>query len=75
LISNSGRHQSGEVVLATVPHAPASAAGGERRPQVVDLVLHLAAHEQRDRFREPELRAAVQGDEVILCLPGIDLSP
>src|SRR5262249_10271520 len=48
------------------------AAGGELAPEIVDFFLGLAVHRQRYRFGELELRAAVEGDELLALELEID---
>ena len=47
------------------PHWLSCAARGELVPQLVDLLLRLAVHDEGDRLRELEVRPAVQGDELL----------
>src|SRR2546430_8859674 len=47
------------------PHLVFSAACRQLVPQLVYFLLRVTVHEQRDRRRELELRAAVQGVEVL----------
>src|SRR2546425_13190496 len=53
-----------ELVLEPAAHLLFSA-GGELLPQLVDLFLGLAIHDERYGLRELELRTAVQGDEFL----------
>src|ERR1019366_6741461 len=49
--------------------ATLAAARGELFPEFIDFFLRLALHEQRDRFRELEVRAAVKRDERLTLKP------
>src|SRR5688500_13292927 len=64
-----GRHHlPGETVLVGEPAADAfPSAGGELGPILVDFLLALAVHHERDRFTERELGTSVESQEL---LPG-----
>src|SRR5713226_5095792 len=66
-LRQSGRNdlpRQAELVLDPAAHLLLSA-GGELLPQLVELFLGLAIHDERYGLREPELRPAVQGDEFL----------
>ena len=47
------------------PHCCVCTAFGELVPEFVDLLLRLAAHDERDGLGELEMRPAVQGRELL----------
>src|SRR5215470_5775061 len=61
-----GDHLPRDAELVSEPAAlDFLAAGGELRPEVVDFLLRLAVHHQRDRLGELEERPAVERGEVL----------
>src|SRR5580658_1349154 len=66
-LGKSRRHHLPRQAVAVLEPAaaPFSACGGKFLPQTVDLCLAVAADDERDRFRELEMRTAVEGGDLL----------